>query len=245
MLSLPRKKFCTPIYREPYEITEALLNQIELLKKSQSVPWISPSTIFLDRDGNFSLKVTDEGSLKIRIQKKLLSVVHLFHSSNLTSEREQRLHYAQRRLFISIVAHIWLWERPGVLNSQGNPVASHDMMVLAPEDILQFLRDTRVHRDGCPCGDLRGFLKTVREVPLVEETSKWNAMGVTACLWWDKLHDSEEGICCSCRMTDLAPETLPPYHETYLPPYYQACPVGRQEKEERKSDMVVLKQESE
>jgi hypothetical protein len=242
MLSLPTKMLCTPIYHEPHEIREAVIKQLELLKNLQPVPWISPSTIFLNRDGNFSLKLIDERSLKARMQKKFLSIVNLFHFLN-TSERQQRLHYAQRRLLISLIAHIWLWERPGVLDSQGNPVASHDMRVLAPEDILKYLRDTRVHREGCPCGDLRGFLETVREVPLVEETSKWNAMGVSACLWWDQLHDSEEGIWCSCRMrgvTDLALKNPPPYHEACLPPYYQDYPVRRQEKEERKSDMVVV-----
>jgi hypothetical protein len=92
---------------------------------------------------------------------------------------------------------------------------------------------------------MRGFLETVREVPLLDDTSKWNVMGVTACLWWDKLHDLKGGIWCSCCIDpgligaiDLAREPLPPYQEAYLPPYYQVCPVERREKEESKSEMA-------
>jgi hypothetical protein len=236
---------------------EAVLQKLEALKNLQSVPWINPSTIFLNREGLFLLKATDEGSLKFRVQKKFLSMVNLFHSSGFdTSERQQRLHYARRKLLISLVAHAWLWGRPEVWDSQGNPVASQNRGVLAPEDILRFLRDIRVHREACPCEDIRGFLETVREVPLLEDTSKWNVMGITACLWWDKLHDSEEGTWCSCcigpglksEMTgaiDLARESLPPYHEACLPPYYQVCPVERREKEESKSEMVRVEQGSE
>ncbi|KAH7200909.1 hypothetical protein QL093DRAFT_2087958 [Fusarium oxysporum] len=242
MLSLPRKMLCAPIYREPDEMKEALLNKMKLLQSLQPVPWISPSTIFLKRDGLFLLKANNEGSLKVRIQKKLISMVNFFHSSIDASERQQRLHYARRRLLISVLAHAWLWGRPNVLDSQGNPIAFQDRMVLAPEDILRFLRDTRSHREGCPCEDLQGFLKTVREVPLPEDTSKWCAMGVTACLWWDKLHDSVEDIWCSCRATG---GSLPPYQEAYLPSYNQACSVGRQEKEGRKNEKVMVEQESE
>ncbi|KAH7231145.1 hypothetical protein BKA59DRAFT_461431 [Fusarium tricinctum] len=249
-MSLLRKMLCAPIYREPQEMREAILQKLESLKNLQSVPWINPSTIFLNKKGLFLLKATDEGSLKFRVQRRILNMVNLFHTSGFdTSERQRRLHYARRKLLISLVAHAWLWERPEVWDNQGNPVASQNRKVLAPEDILKFLRDTRVHREGCPCEDIRGFLKTVREVPLLEDTSKWNVMGVTACLWWDKLHDLEGGIWCSCcigpglksGMTgaiDLARERPPPYQEAYLPPYYQVCPVKGREKEESKSEMV-------
>lgn len=216
---------------------EAILQKLESLRNLQSVPRINPSTIFLDNEGLFLLKATDKGSLKFRMQKKVLSMVNLFHKSGLnTSEREQRLHHARRRLLISLVAHAWLWGRPQVWENQGNLVASQNRKVLAPEDILKFLRDIRVHREGCGCEDIRAFLETVREVPLLEDTSKWNIMGVTACLWWDKLHDSKGGLWCSCcigpglkfGMTgaiDLARESLPPYQEVFLPPYHQVCPV--------------------
>jgi hypothetical protein len=255
MIFLRKKMLCVPIYREPHEIREAAIKKLEFLKNLPSVPWINPSTIFLDEEGLFCLKATNKGFLKVHIQQKLLSIVNIFHSpESITSERQQRLHYARRRLMISLIAHAWLWGRPKVLDSQGNPVAFQDIRVLAPEDILRFLRDTRVHKEGCLCEDIQGFLKTVQEVSLPEDTSKWNMMGFTACLWWDNLHDLEEDIWCSCRMgpglqskttdaIDLARESLPPYHEAYLPPYHQVCPVEGQDKEESKSEMARMEEE--
>jgi hypothetical protein len=250
IMSPSRKMLCAPIYRKPQEMREAILQKLESLKNLQSVPWINPSTIFLNKEGLFLLEAVDEGSLTFRVQKKLLAMANLFHSPGSdTSERQRRLHYARRRLLISLVAHAWLWERPKLWDGQGNPVASQNKIVLAPEDILKFLRDTRVHREGCPCEDIRGFLETVREIPLVKDTSKWNVMGVTACLWWDKLHDLKGGIWCSCCIGSslrsgmpgtigLTQDSPPPYHEAELPPYNQNCPVKGQGKEGSKGEMV-------
>ncbi|QKD50463.1 uncharacterized protein FOBCDRAFT_125967 [Fusarium oxysporum Fo47] len=246
MIFFRKKTLCVPIYRQPHEVKEAAKKKLESLTNLSSVPWINPSTIFFNNEGLFSLKATNNSFLKVHVQQKLLSVVNLFHSPECTtSEREQRLHYARRRLLISIMAHAWLWGRPKVLDSQGNPVALQDIKVLAPERILAFLRDTRIHREGCPCEDIQGFLETVQEVPLPKDKSRWNMMAFTACLWWDNLHDLEDGMWCSCRIgpgrqsmtnaIDLARESLPPYHEAYLPPYYQVCPVERQDKEDSKS----------
>ena len=255
MMSLPPKVLCAPIYRKPHEMREAVLEKLKSLKNLQSVPWINPSTIFLSKEGLFLLKATDEASLKFRVQEKFLSIVNLFHSRGNISQRERRLHYAQRRLLISLVAHAWLWGRPKIWDSQGSPVAPQNRTVLAPEDILRFLRDTRIHTEDCPCKDIQGFLETVREVPLLEDTSKWNIIGVTACLWWDRLHDSEEGTWCSCCISpelrsgmtgaiNLPRESLPPYQEVYLPAYLEVCPVKRREKEDSKSEIATVEQGS-
>jgi hypothetical protein len=125
-------------------------------------------------------------------------MVNLFYSPTLNAkEEQQRLRYARRRLLISLLEHAWLWRRHKVLDNQGKPVAFEDSRVLAPEDIFEFLKDNQVHTRRCRCEKARDFVEKVEEVSLLEDTSKWNAMGVTACLWWDmSLDESTVGIVC-------------------------------------------------
>jgi hypothetical protein len=248
MISLPKKVFCAPIYCGPQEMRDAVIRELESLENLKPVPWLVASTVFLNKDGSFSLKVIDERSLKIGMQKVSSFMVNLFYSpSRKVPEEQQRLHYARRRLLISLLAHAWLWRRHKVLDNQGNPVAFEDRRVLAPEDILNFLKDTQVHTGRCRCENVIGFLEKVQEVPLLEDTSKWNVMGVTACLWWDKSHDLRKhdvhkGPWCSCRLENanrlptlsfagptmvttaaagLAQVRLPSYHEASC---HEACP---------------------
>jgi hypothetical protein len=212
----PNKISCAPIYLGPQEVRHAALEGLEALEDSKLRQWVDTSTIFLNKDGSFSLKVIDEGSFRARMLKASLFMVNIFSSPRLkASEEQQRLHRARRRLLVSLLAHAWLWGRPKVLDNHGNPVAFEDRRVLAPEDILEFLSDTRVHTTPCRCENIRGFLEKVQDVSLFKDTSKWNMMGVIACLKWDKSHNLHAaGPWCSCR---LEKEFYPPsYHEVYL-----------------------------
>jgi hypothetical protein len=240
--------FCAPVYCGPQEMRDAITRALESLENLKPVPWLVASTIFLDKDGSFSLEETDERSLKMGVHKVASFMVNLFYSPRLkVPEEQQRLHYARRRLLISLLAHAWLWRRHKVLDNQGNPVAFEDRRVLAPEDILKFLKDTQVHTRRCRCEKVIDFLEKVQELPLLEDTSKWNAMGVTACLWWDRSHDLRKhdvhkGPWCSCRLekanrlatlsfagptvvttaaAGLAQVSLPSYHEV---PCHEVCP---------------------
>jgi hypothetical protein len=218
------KIFCAPIYRDYEHIRHAalrVLKDLGALEDSKLPQWVDASTIFLNKDGSFSPEMIDKRSFRGRAlevsQKASLFMVNLFSSQRFkaSEEEEQRLHHARRRLLVSLLAHAWLWERPNVLDNHGNPVAFKDRRVLAPEDILKFLSNTRVHTARCGCKDVGDFLKKVRDVSLREDTSKWNMMGVVACLRWDKSHNVyAEGPWCSCRFEK---EPFPPsYHEVCL-----------------------------
>lgn len=205
------------------------LEDLEAPKDSKLCQWVDASTIFLNKDGYFSFKMIDERSLRVHTLKASLFMLNLFSSPRLkaSEEEQQRLHHARRKLLVSVLAHAWLWGRLKVLDNNGKPVAFENRRVLAPEKILEFLSDTRVHTMGCRCENVRDFLKEVPPVPLREDTSKWNMMGIIACLKWDKSHNLHApGPWCSCRLEQETPspppyleqETLspPPYHEVYL-----------------------------
>jgi hypothetical protein len=220
----PNKTFCAPIYLEPPEMVRAALwalEDLEAPEDSKLRQWIDASTIFLNEDGYFSLEMIDKRSFRGRAleasQKASLFLVNFFSSPKpkASEEEEQRLHHARRRLLISLLAHAWLWGRPKVLDNNGNPVAFGKRRVLAPKDILKFLSDTRTHTTNCRCENVRDFVEKLQDVSLHEDTSKWNMMGVIACLRWDKSHDLyEEGPWCSCRFEK---ESFPPsYHEVCL-----------------------------
>jgi hypothetical protein len=218
----PNKTFCAPIYLGPKQIRHEALEGLKTLEDSKPRQWVDDSTIFLNKDGSFSLKMIDEGSFRVRTLKASLFMVNLFSSRKLKAseeekEEEQRLHHARRRLLVSLLAHAWLWRRPEVLDNNGNLVAFEDREVLAPEKILEFLSDTRFHTTGCRCENIRDFLEKVQEVPLHKDTSKWNMMGAIACLKWDKSHSRyAEGPWCSCRLTKERELFPPSYHEACL-----------------------------
>jgi hypothetical protein len=213
---------CAPIYRDYKQIRQAAqdaLEDLEAPEVSKLRQWVDTSTIFLNKDGSFALKMIDEGSFRVRTLKASLFMVNLFSSLSLkaSEEEEQRLHHARRRVLVSLLAHAWLWGRPNVLDNHGNPVAFKRRRVLAPKDILEFLSDTRVHTADCRCKNVRAFLETVQGVSLHEDTSKWNMMGVVACLRWDKLHNLyAEGPWCSCRLQKELHSPPPSYHEVCL-----------------------------
>jgi hypothetical protein len=170
------KIFCAPIYRDYEHIRHAalrVLKDLEALEDSKLPQWVDASTIFLNKDGSFSPEMIDKRSFRGRAleasQKASLFMVNLFSSQRFkaSEEEEQRLHHARRRLLVSLLAHAWLWERPNVLDNHGNPVAFKDRRVLAPEDILKFLSNTRVHTARCGRKDVGDFLKKVSPTKLL------------------------------------------------------------------------------
>jgi hypothetical protein len=222
----PSKIYCAPIYRDYKQIRQAAqdaLEDLEAPEDSKLRQWVDTSTIFLNKDGSFSPEMIDKRSFRGRAlevsQKASLFMVNLFSSQRFkaSEEEEQRLHHARRRVLVSLLAHAWLWGRPNVLDNHGNPVAFKDRRVLAPEDILKFLSNTRVHTARCGCENVQDFLEKLQDVSLHEDTSKWNMMGVIACLRWDKSHDLyEDGPWCSCRLKKELFPPPPSYHEVCL-----------------------------
>jgi hypothetical protein len=211
----PNKLSCAPIYFGPQEIRKAALIKLETLEALKlHRQWIGDSILFLNKDGSFSHKVTEEASFKARTQKASFFIANLFSSPGYkTSPKEQRLYVAQRQLLVSLLAHAWLWGRPKVLDNEGNYVAFEERQVLAPQNILDFLG--RVQEGSCTYKETQKFLENAPAIFLHEDTSKWNIMGVIACLRWDKSHDLHDGgPWCSCRLErDRFP---PPYHEVCL-----------------------------
>ncbi|KAH7201253.1 hypothetical protein DER44DRAFT_869787 [Fusarium oxysporum] len=238
-----RKRLCAPIYFGPGIIKDSAkmkLNALENLKLSQE--WVDNST-FLNEDGSFSHQVLNERSVQVYTQKASLLITTLFSSlgSKDSNEaprlQEQRLRSARRQLLVSILAHAWLWGRPKVLDNKGNLVPYEKRRVLAPQDILNFFIKVRAHEASYTYKETWEFLdKGIQEVALPEDTSKWNAIGVIACLRWDKSHNLHSGgPWCSCRLEKKLP---PPYQEVplnnslawsvdkKLPPLYQEVPLN-------------------
>jgi hypothetical protein len=220
MAPLLKKKLCAPIYLPPQEMKDAVLMTLKAFESHNPVPLIEASSIYLNQDGSFHFKETDKGSFRMHIEKASLFIANLFSSSeSKVSEKHQRLHYARRKLLISILIHAWLWERHEVFDNQGNSIPYQYRKVLAPKDILNFLHTTRGHQEPCSCENIQGFLERVQEVTLFEDKSRWNITGVTGCLLWDKLHDIHKGLWCSCCIGDMV--TLPLYSDDDRPPYHQ------------------------
>lgn len=177
------------------------LNRLETLKHFQ---WVDASTIFLQKDGSFSLDVINKAPFRAHIKRASLFIINLFPSRRPKApeeeeeeqQQQQRLH-ARRLLLVSLLGHAWLWERPRVLNSQGNVVDFKERRVLAPTEILKFLC-----KADYTYQEVYNFLDKVQEVSLHQDSSRWNAKAVIACLRWDRMHDiyGEEGPWCSCRL---------------------------------------------
>ncbi|KAI3573909.1 hypothetical protein IWW34DRAFT_793848 [Fusarium oxysporum f. sp. albedinis] len=227
---------CTPIYLLPQQIRTAALEELQSLEALRPHQWVDASTIFLNKDGSFSVKLINEKSSRVYMLKASLFMVDLFCSPRLKVTKEQqrpfavetedwkrvhaqrnsgqqRLHHARRRLLVSLLAHAWLWGRPKVLDNQGNMVAFEERRVLSPTEILRFLQKIQVQKRYCTYKEVRDFLEKVQEVSLYEDTSKWNIAGVIACVWWDKSHNRDGGPWCSCRLEKELP-----------PPYQEVCP---------------------
>lgn len=211
----PNKLSCAPIYFGPQEIRKAALAKLETLEAlTLNEQWIDNSILFLNKDGSFSHKVTEDAYFKVHIQKASFFIGNLFSSPGYkSSPKEQRLHLAQRQLLVSLLAHAWLWGRPKVLDNEGNLVAFEERQVLAPQSILNFLG--KAHKGSNSYKETQRFLENAPIIFLYEDTSRWNIMGVVACLRWDKSHDLHNGgPWCSCRLEkDRFP---PPYHEVCL-----------------------------
>jgi hypothetical protein len=209
----PNKITCTPIYRQPQEIRdEALLKLMELDALERSGQWVDDASLFLKKGGSFSHRELEEGSFKVCTQKASCFMANLVSPSRQKASPEERLLMSGRGLLLSLLAHAWLWTRPKVLDDKGDPVAFEERRVLAPQAILDFLGEVRAHKVSCTYKEIWKFLMTVQEIPLHEDTSKWNATGVIACLRWDRSHNERNGgPWCYCRLEkDLFP---PPYHE--------------------------------
>ncbi|EWZ78177.1 hypothetical protein FOXG_20916 [Fusarium oxysporum f. sp. lycopersici 4287] len=206
----PNKGACAPVYFEPQIIKDSALTKLDALENNQSsLQWVDGSAIFLKEDGSFSDLLIEEGSLRVRTQQAFLSMARLFSSRG---KEEQTLHHARRRLLVSLLAHSWLWGRPKVLDTEGNPVAFKERRVLDPQNILNFLAQVRARKESCTYDKVKDLLLQAEDIALHKDMSKWNITGVIACLRWDKSHDIPgEGPWCSCRLKKKGPP--PPYHE--------------------------------
>lgn len=205
----PKKITCTPIYIEPQDMKNAAFEALKALRLCRQ--WVDNSTLLLNKDGSFSHKAIKEGSFKVRIQKASFSLGILLSSSRYkTLPEERRLHIGGRQLLISLLAHAWLWGRPKVLDKEGNLVAFEKRQVLAPQAILDFLsKATYTYQE------IWKFLAEIKTVPLHKDTSKWNLIGVIACLRWDRSHNQPHGgPWCCCRLEKYS----------FPPPYYEVCP---------------------
>ena len=222
-----KKITCTPIYVEPEELREEAKRELKILRNLElSGQRVDDSTIFLDENGSFSHNVIEEGSFKMRTQKASSFMTNFVFSPGYKASPDERLLYSGRGLLLSLLAHAWLWGRPKVLDNKGKLVAFENREVFAPQDILDFLRKIRVCRDSCTYERIRKFLDSLEAIHLHEDTSKWNVMGVIACLRWDKSHNRHYGgPWCSCRLeTEHCP---PPYHEICLTKSPNLGVVGR------------------
>ncbi|KAH7208448.1 uncharacterized protein BKA55DRAFT_720238 [Fusarium redolens] len=213
----PNKISCAPIYLTPQEVKRSALIKLEALETlNLHRQWVDNSAIFLNKDGSYSHKVVDKGSLQMHIQTAYFSMASFIYSPGCkVSPEEERLQNARRHLLVSILAHAWLWGRPKVLDNQGNFVAFEKRQVIAPQDILDFFGKVRAHEANYTYEEIQKFLVNAQEVPLHLDKSKWNLTGFIACLRWDNLHNlyHNGGPWCSCRLEkDRYP---PPYYETF------------------------------
>jgi hypothetical protein len=210
----PNKIACAPIYIEPEQMREKASNALKALKHCGQ--WIDDSTLLLNEVGSFSHKAMEDDSFKVRTQKASFFLANLVSPPGYTVKpEEQRVYIGGRRLLISLVAHAWLWARPEVLDSKGNPVNVEKRRVLAPQEILDFLGSLRPCKDGCTYDKISSFVESLSVVSVHGDTSKWNLTGVIACLKWDKAHDLHNGgPWCSCRLRKK--KNFPPsYHDIY------------------------------
>ncbi|KAH7201151.1 hypothetical protein DER44DRAFT_812042 [Fusarium oxysporum] len=225
----PRKRLCAPIYFEPEIIKDSAITKLDALENLKlSQEWVNNS-IFLNEDGSFSHQVLNKRSFQVYTQKASLLITTLFSSVGSKDSKEApRLHEeslrsARRQLLVSLLAHAWLWGRPKVLDNNGDLVPYEKRRVLAPQDILNFFMKVRTHKASFTYKEVREFLdKGIQKVTLYEDTSKWNATGVIACLRWDQSHNLHNGgPWCSFTLNNglawpVDKKLPPPYQEVSL-----------------------------